>query len=459
MPPVLLDLPIPAIPTGLLARQLDPMALNDMGFERDQPVCASLARPSEEILTGARANVVGLLSTYRQTGVSARAELGRCACDVARAAKVADLLAPCHDEPHRSTCEPTPAEVERAVALVEPLREALAQTPIPRVHWRVAGRSDRPGWMIRRLTQLLPRYTGGATIFLPGQAVPSRHNHVLVRRLLGTPGVVAVLRMDGGRSLLVIRELDGAQVLDLLSFPPVAPSLMPLLPFIDEGRADAVAAALAPPIAAWVSPLPLTKGNVVFVDRPGMRAVDALVLSASPLAGRTDPPSTFPESSRSPLVDAVTLQADFGAKGEVLRARLRLSDAGRQWAQTLTDAQLGPQPELLGLPMEAPPLSPTMGAEVDLPFYRQATERLVLDGLLRAPAFIRKLEMLHPNSVQGTLTEWDVELPPGAVAPGGTVPPPLELRDWAERLAAERYRLLSSFDPKREHFELELRPD
>ena len=202
---------------------------------------------------------------------------------------------------------------------------------------------------------------------------------------------------------------------------------------------------------------------MVFVDRPGLRAVDALVLSVSPLAGRVDAPSTLPEPPQSPLVDAVTLQADFGAMGKVLRARLQLSDAGRQWAQTLTDAQLGPQPELLGLPMEAPPLPPplpsTMGAEVTLPFYRQATERLILDGLLRAPAFIRKLEMLHPNSVQGTLTEWDIELPPGAVAPGGTVPPPLELRDWAERLAAERYRLRSSFDPARAHFELELRPD
>jgi len=96
---------------------------------------------------------------------------------------------------------------------------------------------------------------------------------------------------------------------------------------------------------------------------------------------------------------------------------------------------------------------------VALPYYRGPTDRLVLDGLLRMPTFLRSLEMLHPNSVQGTLTEWDVSLPPGAVAPGGTVPPPLELRDWAERVAAQPHRLRSSFDTSRQHFELVLTPD
>lgn len=459
MPPVLLDLPLPAIPTGLLARQLDPMALNDMGFEREHPVCASLARPSGETLESARSEVTSLLGTYRQTGARARAELGRCACDVARAADVAGLLAPCHDEPHRESCEPTPAQVERARAVVEPLLAALADTPVPRLHWRVAGRSDRPGWMAQRLTELLPRYTGGATVFRPGQAVPSRHNHALIRRLLDVPGVVAVLRLDGGRKVLVIRELDGAQVLDLLSFPPIAPELMPLLPFIDEHRAQDVVAALARPSTAWTPPLPLSRGNLAFVDRAGLRAVDALVLAVAPLAGAGKAPSVLPPASVDPLVDAVTLQADFGTKGKVLRARLQLSEAGRQWAQTLTEAQLGPQLELLGLPFEAPPLAPAVDGDVDLPFYRGPTDRLVLDGLPRAPAFLRSLEMLHPNSVRGTLTEWDVTLPPGAIAPGGTVPPPLELRDWAERVAAQPYRLRSSLDAARQTLEFELEPD
>ncbi len=459
MQPVMLDLPMPAIPTGLLARQLDPMALNDMGFEREQAVCASLSRPSEETLQRARADVNTVIDAYRKTGSRARAELGRCACDVARVAKVADLLAPCHDEPHRASCEPTPDEVKRVTELVAPLRQTLTETSVPRLHWRVAGRSDRPGWMARKLTDLLQRHSGGITAFYEGQAIPSRHNHVLIRRLMDVPGTTAVLRLDGGRSVVVIRELDGAQVIDLLTFPPVESRLMPLLPFIDEVQAEQVAAALERPATAWAPPLSPSKGNLVHIERSGLRAVEELVLAAAPLAGETKAPTSLPGRQDAPLVDAVTVQADFGTKGTVLRARLELSAAGAQWAQTLSDGQLGTQLDLLGLPMDVPPLAPPLEPNVELPYYRGPTERLVLDGLLRLPAFLRSLEMIHPNSVQGSLTEWDVSLPAGAIAPGGTVPPPLELRDWAERIGAQPHRLRSSFDASRQHFELVLTPD
>jgi|SRR5690606_34446165 len=334
---------------------------------------------------------------------------------------------------------------------------------VPRVHWRLAGRSDRPGWLVQRLTELLPRYEGGATVFQPGQAVPSRHNHVLVRRLLDVPGTKAVLRLDGGRAVLVIRELDGALVLDLLAFPAVAPRLVPLLPFIDEGRADEVVEALARPSSTWTPPLPLDQGNLVHLDRAGLRAVDSLRLAMAPLAGRRGAPRSLPEPEAPPLVDGVTLQAELGARGKRLRARLRLSQAGQQWAQTLSDAVLGPQLERLNLPLEPSPPPPTLDGELRTALgfvaHGTATERLVLDGLRRVPGLLRTLEMLHPSSVNGRVDAWDVSLPAGAVAPGGTVPPPLELHDWAARVAAEDQRLQASFDATRQHLDLVLAPE
>lgn len=458
MPPVLLDLPLPAVPTGLLARQLDPMALDAMGYEREQPVCAALVRPQAEAIESARDGVSALLDAYASAGARARATLGRCTCEVARAADVVSLLAPCRDAPHRAECVPTAAQVEQARALVEPLRTALASTPVPRVHWRLAGRSDRPGWIVRRLVELLDRHEGGATVFLPGQAVPSRHNHVLVRRLLDVPGIAAVLRLDGGRAVLVIRELDDALVLDLLSFPAVDPRLAPLLPFVDEARPDDVVEALRRPIAAWSPPLPLDRGNLVHLDRAGLRAVDSLALAMAPLAG-LEAPRALPEPPEPPLVDAVTLQAELGARGKRLRAHLQLSDAGQQWAQTLGDAVLALPMDGLGLPLEPPEPAPALGVELPLWAHGTATERLVLDGLRRMPALLRSLEMRHPSAVGGRVDAWDVSLPAGAVAPGGTVPPPLPLRDWAERVAAEPYRLRTSFDPPRRTLDLVLAPD
>jgi hypothetical protein len=459
MPPILLDLPVPAIPTGLLARQLDPMALNDMGFERDQPVCAALLQPAPEQVESARADLVALLGEYARAGAEARATLGRCACEIARASDVVHLLAPCHDEPHRPECEPLAEQVDQARAIVAPLLAVLASTSVPRIHWRIAGRSDRPGWLLDRIAELLPRHPSGATVFQQGQSIPSRNNHVLVRRLLEVPGTVAVLRLDGGRAILVVRELDGAQILDLLSFPAVDPRLVPLLPFIDEARAEDVVEALAQPDSAWAPPLPLDRGNLVHLDRAGLHAVDSLVLAMAPLADHGNLPNTLPEPAAPPLVDAVTLQAALHADGKHLRAHVRLSDAGLQWAQTLSSAPLGPDLDALGLPLEPPAPVPGLAAELDFLVHRRPAERLVLDGLYRVPSLLRTLEMHHPSTVAGHLDAWDVSLPPGAVAPGGTVPPPLELRQWAERVAGEPYRLRASFDAPRHHLDLTLAPD
>ncbi len=457
MPPVLMDLPVPRVPTGLLSRQLDPMALNDMGFERDQPVCGALLRPPAEVIDGARAGVTSLLASYYDVGGQVRAQLGRCACDIARAGSVVELVAPCREAPHRPSCEPTSAQVSRLVELVAPVRESLASTTVPRLHWRVAGRTDRPGWMARQLTQLLPRHTGGSTVFLPGQAVPSRHNHVLVRRLLDVAGALAVLRLDGGRSLLVVREIDDALVLDLLSFTTVDPRLVPLLPFIDEARADAVVDSLAQPSAGWTPALPLDKGNLIHLDRAALEAVDRLSLMMAPLAGIREAPQALVPPAWTPRVDAVTLQAEFGTNGKRLRAKLALNESGRQWAQTLTDGLLAPQVDALGSPVGGPRGEPApLG--IDFIYHRTVTERLLFDGISRVGSFMRKLEMNHPGALAGDLDAWDLTLPPGAVGPGGTVPAVLELRAWGERVGQQSYRLRSSFDPGREHLELVLEP-
>jgi hypothetical protein len=105
MQPILLDLPVPPVPTGLFARQLDPMALNDMGYEREQPVCAALVRPAPERVEAARADVMALLGEHSRAGVAVRARFGRCGCELARAAGIESLLATCRDEPYRRECE------------------------------------------------------------------------------------------------------------------------------------------------------------------------------------------------------------------------------------------------------------------------------------------------------------------------------------------------------------------
>ena len=68
MPPVLLDLPIPSPPTGLYARSLDPMALNDLGFQRDTVACAMLLAPSSEEIGRIGDSVAELKLVHREVG-------------------------------------------------------------------------------------------------------------------------------------------------------------------------------------------------------------------------------------------------------------------------------------------------------------------------------------------------------------------------------------------------------
>ena len=60
----------------LLARQLDPMALNDMGYEREHPICASLARPSAEALETARCFEEGVLTSAAAANIGSIMGIG-----------------------------------------------------------------------------------------------------------------------------------------------------------------------------------------------------------------------------------------------------------------------------------------------------------------------------------------------------------------------------------------------
>ncbi|MBV1857887.1 MAG: hypothetical protein KUG77_05700, partial [Nannocystaceae bacterium] len=78
MPPVLLDVPAPEPPRGLYARMLDPMALDDLGFERDSVACAMLL-PAEPDIGG---SIDALMSVRAKAGRAAVSAGGFCACAV-----------------------------------------------------------------------------------------------------------------------------------------------------------------------------------------------------------------------------------------------------------------------------------------------------------------------------------------------------------------------------------------
>lgn len=457
MPPVLLGLPFPRPPTGLYARAMDPMALNDMGYQRDRPVCAALLVPDDELVLASAVRLPTLAAVAQRTSEAALHSV-TCPCATADALGVRDLVVGCATRPAR-VCEATDARREELSALLLPLVQAIESTPIPRVHWRLVGPTDRATWFAERLDALLGRHGGGSTIFLPGQAVPSRDNHALIRTLLDLPDVVAVVRQDNGRGLLVARVTDGMQILDHFALPSVSAKLAPLRDYWDNTRPDDIIDALAKPAQGYPVGLPTKAGNLAELDVEALERVDAMLVAASSLSGSTYDKTQHTREQPEVLVDRITVQAPFGTEGQALRVRVALSDAGRQWATLLPDTRLSVDVDPLNLASERPRFIPPDGQ--DLPFVLRATEaeRVLVHGLHRVGEVMHAMEVFAPGSVQGTARSWDFALPQGALAHGGAMVARPSLKSLAEQVLERQYRVTATVDDAAGTIVAEIAPD
>jgi hypothetical protein len=335
-------------------------------------------------------------------------------------------------------------------AIVEPLRTALAERPVPRVHWRLVGRTDRTGWLAEHLDELLDRYESGSRVFRPGSAVPSRDNYVLLLRLLREDGVTAVVRQDSGTALVVVRELDGVLVIDRFSLPEVAGDHRPLLGALDEAAADAIVAALARPTIAWTPPVDVAKGTMVSMSRPGLERVDDLIRALSALG--TTPPDLVATPS-DPWIDRVTLYAPFGEDGLALQVIVELAEAGRMWGNTLADVPLAP--DAAALATDAPELAPIGPGLV---YAGTPTEQVAFHGWTRAAEVLARIEKMHPGSLSGHTLDLTLELPQASLGFGGALPAPEGLEAIRNLVDERPFRLTATFDDRREKVTVWLRP-
>lgn len=450
MPPMLTGWPTPAPPAGLYARAMDPAALDELGFGRDEVVCAVLEPPASEVLATLEAQLEALVRTRADASRSAMLAGGACTCDAADALGLRSLLRVCLETPTVARCEQENMQGPVGAALA-PLIEALGQTARPLLHWRLVGRTDSPGWFARQHTKLLSRYENGSTVYVSGQAIPRRHNHELVRRLLAMDDVTAVAVQNSGQALVVFRELGGRLVIDRFEYPAFDRANVPMLALWDNARVDETLRLLAPPTATRKLELPPDRGNLVEVDRAGLSAIDALLTAVAPLGmGVTPPADTSPE----PKVERVTLQAPFGHDGRVLRARVRLSPAGRTWAATLTDTRLSPTLEELGLPDVTPVASDDEATS--LVYAGTPLQSQLFHGLENFAWVFKRIEMEHPGTVSGVATQWRYKLPQTDLAE--VFPGPLPFPGMRAQLATRPYGLEGSFDATREVLQLELAP-
>lgn len=436
LPPLLDEVPSPAIPTGLFARGMDPVALDQLGYERERVVCATLLAPDAARLEAASVAIDELLETRVELGKQAR-KLGRCVCAHADVLDSRELVPGCIEQPVRQGC---PADAEQLGALGEllaPLEAKLATTEIPRVHWRLFGRSDRPGRFVEYHEDLLDRHTGGAEVYSSRSALPPLAGFELVRGLLALEHVVAVVREDGNRALLVVREIGEQLIFDHFAYPDllgagargVDVELLTMLPRIDDAQLAWYREALGPPAQAREPLFEPRDGYMVEIDRAALERVDASLIVAARFAGQIYEEARETRVQPPLLVDRFAHQVPYGTKGLVLHARARLTDQGRQWLDGA--GELSAVEALMGL------------AHVDVqPEFQPATElgvaRLFLlrgrpiDHLLFAganalPRVLHEIEASAPGSIDGDIDDFTIALPSGPL-------PGVEGRPGAEAL-------------------------
>lgn len=454
LPDLAVELPAPSTPTGLYARVLDPMALDDLGYTRDATVCASLVAPSEVTLSEAKAGLEKVIAARAELDLEAR-KLGPCACEVARAIGKHDLLASCVGKPWERHCIAKEFEKQDMEKLVAPLETALGEATVPRLHWRLAGPSDRPARFLARSGELLPRHSGGSKIYQRGEPVPERLNHVLISSLLEEDGVIAVVRQDSGTALLVMRIVNGQLVLDHFRYPKVDESMLALLPHVDNAQVDDYRAALAAPAATRKLALDPKDGTLVELDRAALERVDEGLVLSSVLAKAY---STEREQRSLPPVvfDRVTFQVPFGEQGETARAVLRLSEEGRTWVSGMGEDLIVNALDTVQVSALEPALAPG-GRDPGFLSRGRSPDRIWFAGAHQFVEIVRAIEYAAAGSIRGSGAQWTLTIPSGPL-PGEFFDTPEELKRLRERLSKRRHELGVQIDHEQGRVELTLEP-
>jgi len=423
--PRLLDtIPTPQPPSGLYAQTLDPIALDELGFERDRVVCASLHAPDDATIEAARAAIVEF-DRVRATVSRAALELGgACLCSQADRLDASGLLPRCLTQATSRSCSPSAEQLEDLATTLAPLREQLASTLVPRVHWRLFGRTDRIGRFVARHRDVVGRHPGGSEVFVHGTPLPPRPGMELIAALLGLEGVVAVVRQDSGRAVLVVRELDDVLVLDHFDHgepvglePARARDLHALLGYLDDAQIAWYRAALAPPSSIRALQLDPRDGYLIELDHAGLERVDRAMLVMASLGGASYDEAEERRELPPLLVDRLTLQVPFGSEGTRLLARLRLDDEGRRWLLGNEDLDLRDAITGLGAIERSPEFEP---ATPGFPFVLrgQPLEQVLFAGPSAGPKLLAAIEAEQPGSVEGEIDDFVIALPSGPL-PGG----------------------------------------
>ena len=441
------EIPSPALPTGLYARTMDPIALDQLGYERDRVVCATLQAPDASELEAALGGIAKLHAQRRELLKSTR-KLGVCRCEYAEALHVRALVPGCLDKPSKRNCELEPEQLQSLQDQLAPFQATLASTEVPRTHWRLFGRTDRAGRFVARQDELIARHRGGSEVFTAAHRLPPQPGTKLLAGLLALDHVVAVVRQDGGRGLLVVREIEDQLILDHFAYPDwysdgltrIDPELHALLAHAEDAQLARYRAALEPPSQRRELLMDPRKGYMVELDHAALERVDRALLTAARYV-ELEYDEALEQRELPPLmIDRVAHQVPYGTEGEVLRARMRLSEHGREWLASVSGQTVLEAVPALGNADLVPSFQASEPRFAGLFVLRgQPIEQALFAGPSGVPKLLLAVASVDARAIDGEIDEFEVALPSGPLP--GELPSRAGLQLLRERLSITAHTL------------------
>jgi hypothetical protein len=447
------ELPVPAPPTGLYGRQLDPFALDDLGYQRDSAVCATLETPDEEEIAQARKSM-DVLGRVRAAANKEAAIEGRCICQTLQELDSDDLIPLCVGRPTRMDCEVSEESIARAKEIITPVERALAEAHVPHVHWRLVGVADRPDRFAAWKSEIIKLHPGGSEVYVRGAPIVGRGNHELLEALFEIEEVQVVVRQDSGRALLVIRQMSRGQlVLDHFSYPRLGNNFQPIVSHLDNRQIQRYKLALERPAEQRKLLFDPSEGTIFEFDRSALDRLDRSLVEATVLEASRYSEAREVREVAPVLVDRMALQIPIGHDGEVLRAKLEFTTAGEAWLAKFGQEDLFANLHVL-LDLDVEPTFTLGGKDPGFVLRGSPLEQSLFGGVNAMPALMEALDGAMAGSLDGTTKEWTLDIPAGPL-PGELDTRP-GLQRLRERLSKTPHRLSGKMSGPT--LELELRP-
>ena len=409
-------LPLPEIPEGTLTNDLEPWTLSELGFLEGDVVCAGWIAPADLRIRREREDAQRV-----QAAVAAFNQLARgCGCTAAqRLGMVADAPNCLRGRSIRE-CDPDPTLQQELFNAHEKMTAELADfTPVRR-HWRVAGPLGRTGRFEYILEFEGAKLSIGGDAYTTSGRKPDPLVNPLVHHLMGLPDVVAVVRYDTGRALLVARELEQLLVLDYFEHTAPPEIWNGRWDELDASRPDALDELLALPELDAIERAPIGGPAVTWRVAAGValdtqaQAARALQSPVYDLEAEIYDPGPIPFAE----IRASSVAPDEAGGQPTLQIRALLSPEGHAWLDPVVAGGLaGAINPLLedasDYTFTPAPRPPTYA------FRGQAWERGIVVGARRFPLLLGALFDADANAVKGSLGAGaEIRLPQGPLPEG-----------------------------------------